>query len=363
MEKNLENTNFDNKKFELWYDKEFKIFEILAIKITNLIKEIIEHKGIKYHSVTYRIKDKDSLLNKIKNKNYKDPKSQIHDYIGIRIVTFVKSDVDKVCKEIEELFEIDIENSSNKSEELGEDKVGYRSIHYVAKVGDNRSEMPEYVYLNDKCFEIQVRTILEHAWADISHDRTYKFNKKLPEENDIRRRFALASASLEMIDREFDRLSREIEMYSEKVSEEAKRGNLSYQIDSTSLLVYLCGKFKKEIKNNIVKASFNDRDKTVIEELNALGVNTLEKLENIFSEQSKSNFLCVLNNLNTKFGPQNFITILRLKMIIHFQNKYFKDVLLKDDSMTMLKEELDIICEFYPELKKVFTESPLKIVN
>lgn len=363
MAKKLENNNFDTKEIEVWYDNEFKIFEILAIKITNLIKEIIEHKGIKYHSITYRIKDKNSLLNKVKNKKYKDPMSQIHDYIGIRIVTFVKSDVEKVCKEIEELFEIDTENSSNKSEELGEDKVGYRSIHYVAKIDDKREKMPEYAYLKGKCFEIQVRTILEHAWADISHDRTYKFNEKLPQENDIRRRFALASASLEMVDREFDRLSREMEKYSEKVAKETENGILSYQIDSTSLLVYLCGKFKNEIKNKTVVATFNGIDKEIIDELNALGVNTIEQLDNIFNEQSESDLSDILDAFNTQFESQNFIGILRLIMLLHFKNKYFEKTLSEDSVMTMEKADLDIICNFYPELKEVIAGSHIEIIN
>ncbi|OAN10087.1 GTP pyrophosphokinase [Exiguobacterium undae] len=359
MAKKLENNNHDTKEIEVWYDNEFKIFEILATKITSLIKEIIEYKDIKYHSITHRIKDKSSLLNKIKSKKYEDPISQIHDYIGIRIVTFVKSDVEKVCKEIEGLFEIDTENSSNKSEELGEDKVGYRSIHYVAKIDDKRAKMPEYAHLKDKCFEIQVRTILEHAWADISHDRTYKFNKILPEKNDIRRRFALASASLEMVDREFDRLSKEIEEYSFEVSEETEKGNLEYLIDSTSLLIYLKEKFKDEIDKKMISPSFNDKDEIIIEELNNLGIHRLEQLEEKIDDLFKQKYLGYVKYLNENNHIPNFLGILRHFMVINYGDLYFEKSWGDGKWGGMKHQDALKLFEIYPDVEKVMDDSPI----
>lgn len=360
LENTLDNSNFDIQQFEKWYENEMKIFEILASKVKDLIKELIDLQGIKYHSITYRIKDKESLINKVKNKQYKDPYSQIHDYIGIRVVTFVKSDVDKVCMMIEKEFNIDLDNSSNKSDELGEDKVGYRSIHYVAKVNDLRSMLTDYSYLKEKCFEIQVRTILEHAWADISHDRTYKFNGFLPEKNDIRRRFALASASLEMIDREFDRLSKEIEEYSSEVSEETEKGNLSYLIDNTSLSVYLSEKLRNEIERTIIEPTFNGVDDKVIEELYSLGIETLEQLDVNFDELLKNNYIDFLTYIKKYDIPQNFSGILRNFMMIQYGEVYFEKAWKNAWDGIPQIQALKLF-ELYPKLKEVLYSSPIEI--
>src|SRR5690606_2630134 len=110
------------------------------------------------------------------------------------------------CEIIKPLFVIDPDHSIDKTKELGTDKVGYRSIHYVAKLTNERLILPEYQKFRDLSFEIQIRTIIEHAWADISHERNYKFNGVLPPENDIERRFSLAAVTLELVDREFDSL-------------------------------------------------------------------------------------------------------------------------------------------------------------
>lgn len=305
---------------ESWYLNERESFEFLARKVASLIEDLIKMNGIEYHSITFRTKDIDSLLIKAKHKNYVDPKNQIQDYAGVRIVTFVKSDVLKICELIEKEFNIDVENSSDKSGELGEDKVGYRSIHYVAKLNEQRSGLAEYSLFKEKCFEIQVRTILEHAWADISHDRTYKFDSILPEKNDIRRRFALASASLEMIDREFDRLNKEIKEYAVEVSKDTEQGNLSHVvIDSTSLMAFMEKKFKEQIDNKLIHPTFKNRDKEIIVELNGVGIYKLNQLEEIINQVIDLGYLTLLS----KNDDSNFLSVLRDSLIISDAELYF----------------------------------------
>ncbi len=59
----------------------------------------------------------------------------------------------------------------------------------VAEIKDDRIILPEYQKFKDKKFEIQIRTILQHAWAEIEHDRDYKFTGELP--INIKRRFRI----------------------------------------------------------------------------------------------------------------------------------------------------------------------------
>lgn len=347
--------------FELegWYLKERGSFELLARKVASLIEDLIKMHEIEYHSITYRTKDLDSLLTKAEHKNYADPKSEIQDYAGVRIVTFVKSDVLKICELIEREFNIDVENSSDKSGELGEDKVGYRSIHYVAKLNEQRSELAEYSLFKEKCFEIQVRTILEHAWADISHDRTYKFNSILPEKNDIKRRFALASASLEMIDREFDRLNKEIKEYAVEVSKDTEQGNLSHVvIDSTSLMAYMKRKFKEQIDNRLIHPTFKNRDKEIVVELNGVGIYKLDQLDKTINQVIDLNYLTLLN----MDKDSSFLSVLRDSLIISDAELYFTKGI-NEHWSAMEAEGVEILKCLVPDIESILKKFNIYIMR
>jgi len=332
-----------------WYLKEKDTFEFLAKKVSMLLEDLIKTNEIEHHSITYRTKDLDSLITKVKIKNYTDPQNQVHDYAGIRIVTFVKSDVLKICKLIEREFNIDSENSSDKSEELGEDKVGYRSVHYIARLNNKRSELSEYSLFREKCFEIQVRTILEHAWADISHDRTYKFDNILPEKNEIRRRFALASASLEMIDREFDRLSNEIKEYSLEVSDSTKQGVLSHIIDSTSLMAYMNEKFLDQVNSKLIEPTLKNADKKLIIELNNMGIHKLNELDVIINKVLDLNYLDIAIN----YDDISFLSVLRDSLMIYDINLYLTEAL--NGHWTAIESEgVEVLRHFIPNIESTF---------
>ena len=77
-------------------------------------------------------------------------------------------------------FNIDEKNSLDKKILLASDQIGYRSVHFVCDLGAQRSGLPEFKDLGGLKFEIQVRTVLQHAWAELAHDRNYKFSGTLP---------------------------------------------------------------------------------------------------------------------------------------------------------------------------------------
>lgn len=102
------------------------------------------------------------IEDKISEKAY-TPESMT-DLAGIRVITLIESDVQKVC-DLKTMFNVHDQDSVNKSEKLGEEKVGYRSVHFVCDVGNIREQLPEFSAYKGFCFEIQIRTALEHAWA------------------------------------------------------------------------------------------------------------------------------------------------------------------------------------------------------
>ncbi|GAB0170994.1 RelA/SpoT domain-containing protein [Lysinibacillus sp. CTST325] len=201
----------------VWYQEERKKYKRFSLKMELLLKEILDEQGITYYEVSSRCKDVKSFKEKVEKKGYENPKDEIFDFSGIRVITYVESEVNKVSEVIDNEFYIIEEHSVDKTKELNDDQFGYRSVHYVAKLNDERSELPEYNKYQNIPFEIQVRTLLQHAWAEIEHDRSYKLKEKLPENLELKRRFHLLAANLELADREFDKIVNDIENYTQQI--------------------------------------------------------------------------------------------------------------------------------------------------
>lgn len=110
-------------------------------------------------------------------------------------------DVDEVAKIVENEFELDMENSIDKRKSESPDKFGYISLHYVIKMKQNRTELPEYKKFKNLKAEIQIRTSLQHSWAEMEHGLQYKRDTSLPYK--IKRQLFSLSSLLEIADSQF----------------------------------------------------------------------------------------------------------------------------------------------------------------
>ena len=298
-----------------WYTKNRELYRACAGSVHRLLTTLLEQAGIPFHSIQYRVKDQKSFLDKCMKPRYKSPLEEITDVCGLRIITYTNKDVDDICKIIEKHFSIDPEKSINKADLLHANEVGYLSVHYIAKLNQPRVKLDEYKPYSNICFEIQVRTLLQHAWAEIEHDRSYKFSGELPQ--DIKRRFFLVAGTLELMDREFNLLAHEIDQYAATVHSEAKSGNLDFAIDSTSLFEYLKVKLKDYPD---VECTFCDGDKEIVQELNDCGFTTLASLDKIMDETI---IKAVLDASNSA-GGTNYIGFLRGMMMVTVPKLYFE---------------------------------------
>ena len=111
------------------YDHDYHLYSAFTEKTRDLIIEILRENDIHVHSVTYRVKDRDSLAKKTSgpDSHYSDL-HDITDIAGIRITTYFEDDVDKVSQLIEEQFTVDHENSVDKRALLDPDRFGYLSL-------------------------------------------------------------------------------------------------------------------------------------------------------------------------------------------------------------------------------------------
>lgn len=154
-----------------------------------------------------RIKTFDSFFekaNKIKGGSlkYRDPLSDIDDLIGFRVIVVARRNVSQICSIIRS--SLNVLSEENKSEQLlAEGKLGYESHHLIATLGSAREGLTEYKGLCNQKFEIQVRTALQHAWAENEHRVQYKTSNKNPE---LVKRFLRLAGIVSSADEEFDRI-------------------------------------------------------------------------------------------------------------------------------------------------------------
>ncbi len=178
------------KNNQQWYISREKDYEEFAATVLRKIKKALYDRNIIIAFSSSRAKSLKSFCDKCQKTIYdsdkeefvmkSDPKNQIMDCAGVRIVTYLQSDIPLIQDVIENMFRIDYQNSQDKIKLLEDNKVGYLSIHYIASLKECSYE--EIKYKDFKC-EIQVRTILQDAWAQIFHDRQYKNNnfREIPE--------------------------------------------------------------------------------------------------------------------------------------------------------------------------------------
>jgi hypothetical protein len=136
--------------------------------------------------------------------------------------------------------EFEILEEIDKSQELEDQEkfVGYQSVHYIVRLQPKRIQLPEYRRFNDLIGEIQVRTIVQHAWAEIEHDIQYKTLAVLP--SAIRARFVQLAGLLAIADREFQAIQEEDQRLREAARESVAAGRLNeVEITADALKAYL----------------------------------------------------------------------------------------------------------------------------
>ena len=145
--------------------------------------------------------------------------------------------VEKVCRHIEREFTVS-ERTDKAAELMDEGKFGYQSIHFIVEMHPNRIRLPEYQRYRALVFEIQVRTILQHSWAEMEHDIQYKSTAVIP--TAIRRRFIALAGLLEIADREFQALQDEDEVLRQQARASVQVGELdAVEITPDALKSYL----------------------------------------------------------------------------------------------------------------------------
>lgn len=282
------------------YRKEKENFLRLEEVVDKMLRDMVQGSGVLVSGIEHRVKGEKSLEGKLykhgdKYQNLED----ITDLLGARIICYFGDDVDKIGKLVEKSFVIDWENSSDKRALLKADTFGYLSLHYICSLPSGMGYPEE---LCGKRFEIQIRTILQHAWAAINHDLGYKSEFGVPRA--VTREFARLAGLLEIADDEFIRTRDHINGYAEETREKIINDNADdVLIDMISLKEYMNRNKKMraflEDLASIENSEISDIDpESYIPQLKWLKIETIGQLQDMLDRNKKVAFALAKKTLN-----------------------------------------------------------------
>jgi ppGpp synthetase/RelA/SpoT-type nucleotidyltranferase len=228
------------RKYIADYPASSTLRERAASELEGLLTEVVDRLPIDFPIVLARSKKHSSVIRKVIKKGYGRPSRQVTDAVAARVITYYPEDVDVVVAALRADLEVDDRRSQNRREPVENSRFGYRSVHLIASAAG--AYLTRYRSLERLTFEIQVRSLLEHSWAQIEHDVVYKSDIRYPPS--IERRFAALAAVLELLDDSFQGLKAEEWQLKQAYIAAYEAGNdLDEALDAGRLAAFMHARF------------------------------------------------------------------------------------------------------------------------
>ena len=194
----------DQQDLDRWvreFEEIRRLYEQLEDAVVYDLRQVLRERDLDsqiHGGVSSRVKDTESFRAKIARKKYTDPLNSTRDLLGVRIVCLYPSVLEDIDKVIRETFTVI--HHEDKGKGLAPELWRYSSVHYDCKLPDSWSGK-RYDNIKDLVFEIQVRTILQDAWATVEHKLGYKSEKQIPDE--LKREFSALAGLFHVADQRF----------------------------------------------------------------------------------------------------------------------------------------------------------------
>jgi putative GTP pyrophosphokinase len=218
------------------FDSRHEVLTALCAKTKSLIEASLQDANIRYQSVQARVKTKKKLKEKYLDSAKKYlVLDDITDLAGLRVITYYEDDVDRVAEIIRREFTVDSENSVDKRD-TEPDRFGYSAVNFVCTHLGKRTSDVEYKKFDGVRCEVQVTSILSHAWAEIEHE-WYDLRDAYPDE--IKRRFSRLAALFDLADSEFLDIRKARTSYERSVALRVESMSPDLAIDPLSLKTFI----------------------------------------------------------------------------------------------------------------------------
>lgn len=174
--------------FRKIWDSEKPLYRAWGKYVVDQILQHIEDdgkKGSEFFKIppSFRLKDDGSLIDKAfyrPGKNYSDPYNQIEDKVGTRFVVLLLEDIDRICEIIENAGIWEFDRCKHFDEDRKNDPLlfTYQSVHYILRPNTDFEFDGVTIPCSTPC-EVQIRTLLQHAHAELTHDAIYKSKRTI----------------------------------------------------------------------------------------------------------------------------------------------------------------------------------------
>lgn len=332
------------------YDRTFEQIKSNEVLVLQIFRTLLTQHQQNIHSFNSRIKSRRSLERKISrpDKTYHSL-DDISDILGLRIVTYFENTVEDIASLIESHLSVDFSKSVDKRKSGDSSHFGYRSLHYVCSLKNPRPD-PQSSAAGSIQFEVQIRTILQHAWAEIEHDLGYKSEESIPQE--FRRRFSRLAGLLEIADAEFSSIRESLQEYERVIQQKYGQKDRRLEVNRFSLECFLREPVVTEIEQKFadrIGVSLSNEHffpEYLLRMLHAVGIVSISDLREILihSQERILDFIHPYFEFTKKtwqFGSDDISNFLRGYSIIFLSHF----VLL--DSCSLSIEHIEKLTKFY----------------
>jgi len=217
------------------YHKNRAGYEEALARVIRDISRLLQRRGLR-PTIKSRVKDFESYFAKkiklLKNAwdEHKDP-LPVNDVLAMRIICPFLRDLDEVEAAIATQY--DIVEIERKGQNHSFREFGYESVHVLIRIPDEI--LPLCPGLERNVIEIQLRTILQEAWAEVEHELVYKA-EFTPFDEPLKRKLAALNATLTLSDIIFQ----EILDYQKKLNSALKKRREAFysKIEQASAQVF-----------------------------------------------------------------------------------------------------------------------------
>lgn len=249
----------NEQEFALRWEEEKSQYEAWGDYITEHVRGAIaaalgEHAPFLKIPPQPRVKKLESLVDKAfhRGKLYTDPYSQITDKVGVRFVVLLVNDIRFIEGILNGWEVIDCSKDRDYEKERLENPLEftYQSVHYVVRATREIEHKGSTISPGTPC-EIQIRTLLQHAHSELTHDSIYKPTASVKADPSVLRVVARSMALIEATDESFDTVV-------QKLSELERPFRQSLQALGRLYLEYVGQPAEMERSNTLILEAYSD---------------------------------------------------------------------------------------------------------
>ncbi|MBF0621080.1 MAG: hypothetical protein HQL54_04060 [Magnetococcales bacterium] len=271
------------------YDERLRLYQDFMNRQVTLLQEFIKENGPNVHSIVGRVKERDALRRKLLTSDSDFSElSDVEDIVGIRIITYFESEVDQIADIIHREYKIEAAHIIDRGDLMDPERFGYRPRYYSVSLLDNRLELIEYRRFKGCKAEIQVRSILQHAWAEIEREMGYTTRDAFPKEQ--RRQFSRVASLLELADEQFNEIKGFLSPLKESQAKEAEvevtPQNITALVRSNMIIQELDERLAGSI--GVKVAANSEFLEQLAENITFLGIENISTLERELRHRKKS---------------------------------------------------------------------------